>query len=215
MLTEKEARKMMERLHLLKRKMNKSEKNKKKYFDYEAQCIENLKYFVEAKAGKYKQFPNHSDLVQDAMEALLKGIRSFKISKLGAEDEGKGFFFSWIGWFVNTKLSRSANNHTTIRYPMHIAKDVKPHKENKFPMLLDPKGSVERICEQEELNVAVRKSLDELSKEQRELVSLAFGFGKEGPVSITKICERKKISRANCLKVLDVALDVLRNKIEV
>jgi RNA polymerase sigma factor (sigma-70 family) len=200
---------MMKKLSELRRKADKSKsvEDKQSYFRYEAECLNTLKYFVQMKTGKYRKFANYDDLNQEGMEALLKAMKTFK--------NNKGSFFFWAGLFVNTRLVRSANNHTVIRYPMHVAKHTKPHKESVFPVILDSKNSPEKVCEQGELNNAVKMALQELSNDQRDLVNLVYGFDGDRPLSITKVCEKKKISRANCLKVLNGALDVLRSKIEI
>lgn len=216
MITEDVARNMMKKLFDLKKKANKTSKDidKQVYFNYEAECIEKLKYFVETKAGKYKQFSNHLDLTQDAYEALLKGIRSFKLKDASGKD--KGSFFFWIGLFVNTKLSRSANNHSVIRYPMKVAKFQRPHKETVIPVIpTDPQHSPEKICEQIEMNSEIKRAMAALSKRQREFVSMAYGFNGDKPMSITKICEKKNVSRANCLKIINKALEILKTEIEL
>jgi RNA polymerase sigma factor (sigma-70 family) len=209
MITEDTARKMMKQLSELRKTYakTKSESDRLAYSRYETECLNTLKYFVQMKTGKYRKFANYEDLNQEGLEALLKAMKTFK--------NNKGSFFFWAGLFVNTRLVRSANNHTVIRYPMHVAKKNKPHKENVFPILLDLKSSPEKACEQSELNLAVQAALRALSTEQRELVSLVYGFDGDKPMSITKVCEKKKISRANCIKTLNGALDLLRSKIEV
>jgi RNA polymerase sigma factor (sigma-70 family) len=209
MITEETARKMMKQLSELRKAYtkSKSESDKIAYHQYESECLDTLKYFVQMKTGKYRKFANYEDLNQEGLEALLKAMKTFK--------NNKGSFFFWAGLFVNTRLVRSANNHTVIRYPMHIAKKTKPHKESVFPVLLDSKHSPEKACEQSELNIAVQEALSALSNDQRELVNLVYGFDGDKPLSITKVCEKKKISRANCIKTLNGALDILRSKIEV
>jgi RNA polymerase sigma factor (sigma-70 family) len=209
MITEETARKMMKQLSELRKAYakSKSESDKIAYHQYESECLDTLKYFVQMKTGKYRKFANYEDLNQEGLEALLKAMKTFK--------NNKGSFFFWAGLFVNTRLVRSANNHTVIRYPMHIAKKTKPHKESVFPVLLDSKHSPEKACEQSELNIAVQEALGTLSNDQRELVNLVYGFDGDKPLSITKVCEKKKISRANCIKTLNGALDILRSKIEV
>lgn len=209
MITEETAKDMMKQLSELRKKAEKSKAatDKLAYTKYEAECLDALKYFVQMKTGKYRKFANYEDLNQEGLEALLKAMKTFK--------NNKGSFFFWAGLFVNTRLVRSANNHTVIRYPMHVAKKTKPHKENTFPVMLDSKGSPEKNCEQSELNIAVQAALNLLSEDQRELVNLVYGFDGDKPMSITKVCEKKKISRANCVKTLNGALDILRTKIEL
>ena len=213
MITEESAREMMKQLSLLKKKIGRSDEDKQRYHEYESHCIDELKYFVENKARKYQRFLNHSDLTQDGFEALLKAVRTFKLTD--AEGRSKGSFFFWAGLFVNTKLSRSANNHTVIRYPMHIAKVTKPFKTDALPVMIDTGPSPEKACEQAERDLAIQQALKCLSRRQKEIVNLAYGFDNDRAMSINKICEKKKISRTKCLRVLNSALDILRTKIEI
>lgn len=215
MITELMARDMMERLAKLRRKADKTKSltDKAAYHEYESECLETLRYFVEMKAGKYRKFANHPDLTQEGMEALLKAIRTFKLKDSKGKD--KGSFFFWAGLFVNTKLSRSANNHTVIRYPMHVAKLNKPHKENNIPVILDTQNCPETLCEESEVGGAIRSAFNLLTKEQKDVVNLVYGFEGDRPLSITKVCQTKKISRAFCLKTLNGALEILRDKIEI
>lgn len=215
MITEIEARKMMENLLNLKKIYDESKLNSDKlnYISYEANCVEELKYFVNMRARKYSKFVNHSDLVQEGMMALLKAIRTFKLKDL--DGNNKGSFFFWAALIINTRLSRSANNHTTIRYPMHIAKYLKPHKEKSLPMMIELGNSPEQNYEQKQCNNVIDIALGKLSFKHKEYVSLAYGFGNDKPMSITKICQLKKVSRVNCIRVLDDALSELKANIEI
>src|SRR5882757_5429473 len=105
MITEETAREMMKHLSKLRKTYfkTKSENDKSAYFQYEAECLKTLKYFVQMKTGKYKKFANYEDLNQEGMEVLLKAMKTFK--------NNKGSFFFWAGLHVNTRLARSANNH--------------------------------------------------------------------------------------------------------
>lgn len=211
MLTEETAYEMMKHMDLLKKNLEKrnSKKNRKLLIEYEAECIEKLKYFVQMRAGKYRNFANYEDLIQEGMDALLKAIRTFEIKK-------KGSFFFWAGLFVNTRLVRSANNHSVIRYPMYVAKKNKPHKETRIPIMLDPAFSPERMAENAEISSIVRGALDHLDDEQKEVIKMIYGIGENKfPNSITKTCKEKKISRTNCLKTLNGALEILKDKIEI
>lgn len=215
MINEQEAREMMLKLSNLKKKFfkDKTEENKIKYFEYETECVNALSYFVEMRAGRYRKFANHSDLAQDGMVALLKAIRSFKLMDKDGNESGS--FFYWLGLHVNTKLSRSANNHTAIRFPMHYAKLNPPRKESALPVLLDTGNSPEKNYEMSEVGGSIRKALNVLSDDQRELINLAYGFEGNGPMSISKVCEVKNISRSSCIRIIDDALKVLRKNIEI
>lgn len=209
MITEETAREMMKKLSDLSKKADKTKNVEDKFAhrQYETECLGTLKYFVLMKTGRYRKFSNYEDLTQEAMEALLKAMKTFK--------DNKGSFFFWAGLFVNTRISRSANNHSVIRYPMHVAKKVKPHKESVIPTMIDGDLSPEENCESSEARIAVSKAVSKLPKEEKELVSLLYGIGNGNPISISKICEQKKMSRVSCMKLLGSAFETLRDEIEV
>jgi RNA polymerase sigma factor (sigma-70 family) len=209
MITEQMARKMMKKLRNLKQKLSKNntEENREALKQYEQQCLQELKYFVHMKTSRYRKFSNYEDLNQEGLDALLKAMRTFK--------NKRGSFFYWAGLFVNTRLSRAANNHSAIRYPMYIAKIIKPHKESNFPIMLDTKLSPENITENTEISQIIQKSFSSLNSEQKELINMVYGFNGDKPMSIAKVCKKMNISRSNCMKVLNGALYILKQKIEL
>lgn len=209
MITEEQAKDMMKKLHSLRKKFKKeaTEENEKTLQDYERLCLEKLQYFVLMKTAKYRRFSNYEDLTQEGLEALLKAMKTF--------NNKKGSFFYWAGLFVNTKLSRSANNHSVIRYPMHIAKHTKPHKESSFPVMLDIKNSPEKLVETTQISKVIKGALNHLDEEQQKLVSMVYGFDGDKPMSIAKVCEKLKITRSVCMKALNNALGVLKENIEL
>ena len=209
MITEETARDMMKKLSTLYKKAEKTKRSfdRMAHREYESECLNTFRYFVLGKTGRYRKFANYEDLTQEAMEALLKAMKTFK--------ENKGSFFFWAGLFVKTRVSRSANNHSVIRYPMHVAKDIKPHKESSIPTMIATELSPEETCEGYEVRSVVSKAVHRLPSEEKEIVSLLYGFETGTPISISKICKQKKMSRGSCLKILGTAFETLRDQIEV
>lgn len=209
MLNENEAREMVKELRKLGRRAKKSrtKQDKQLYKEYELHCLKSLDYFVITKTSKYRGFANYEDLVQEARESLLKALNTFNVKK--------GSFFFWASLFVNTRLSRAANNHTVIRYPMHYAKIHKPHKENYFPIIQDPKFSPERACEVSEINNVIRDAIKNLNQTEKNVIQMLYGFDTNKPLSITKICQKLKISRPACIKIINEAVEILKENIDL
>jgi len=209
MITEQDAQDLMIRLIELREQAKKSEdvKIKSALKKHEAQCIEKFKYLVTMKTGRYKIFSNYEDLNQEGFEALIKAMNNY--------NPNKGSFFWWAHKYIDTRISRSANLHTTIRYPLKVAKESTPHKESIMPVLIE-----ERYCPDKELELAqtytaMEKAFDKLSNEQKDIVNLAFGFDSDKPMSINKICKKLNISRLNCIKTINGALSIMKESIKV
>ena len=77
-------------------------------------CVEKFKYLITMKTNRYKKFSNYEDLNQDGYEALLKAMKNY--------NPDKGIFFYWAFKYINTRISRCANLHTAIRYPLKYSK---------------------------------------------------------------------------------------------
>src|SRR5688572_1576285 len=140
MLTEQEAQDLMIKLIDLRGQIQTSEEKslKKDLQRHEKICIEKFKYLVTMKTGRYKAFSNYDDLNQEGFEALIKAMNNY--------NPKKGSFFWWAHKYIDTRISRSANLHTTIRYPLKVAKNTTPHKEAVMPLLIE-----ERYCPDKEL----------------------------------------------------------------
>jgi RNA polymerase sigma factor (sigma-70 family) len=157
------------------------------------------------RTNKYKKFNNYEDLNQEGMEALLKSMKNY--------NPKKGNFFYWAHRYIDTRISRSANLHTTIRYPLKIAKENIPHKESIMPILIEeihcPDKELEKI---QAINI-IKSSLPLLSDEQNNVISLAYGINMDKPYSINKICKELHISRSSCVKLIHSAISVIKHNV--
>lgn len=182
LITEQEAQSLINKLIELR-----SSPNKQELFAHERLCINKLKYIVMTKTAKYRKFNNYEDLVQDGFEALFMAVRNYNPSR--------GSFFWWAHKYIDTRISRHANLHTTIRYPLKYSKEISPHRENIFPILIEKNSDLTKFVEENETKVTIENGLRFLDKESVELITLAFGLSKDKPMSVSKICDLKKISR--------------------
>jgi len=174
---------------------------------HERLCIEKFSYLVTMRTGKYKSFPNYDDLNQEGLEALIKGMKNY--------NPRKGNAFWWFHNYIKTRISRSANTHTTIRYPLKVAKNIIPHKETSMPVMIEERYCPDKELEGSQIALAIKNSVDTLSREQKEVVSLIYGLNGDKPMSINKACKELGMTRVNCIKMIEGSLSVIRENIKV
>jgi len=170
-------------------------------------CMEKFEYIVRMRTGRYKSFANYEDLNQEGREALVKAMNSY--------DPIKGNFFAWAHNYIGTRVSRSANLHTTIRYPLKVAKAIPPHKETSMPVQIEERFCPDQQVEVSEIKEAIREALSSLTKEEQEVIALAYGFDGDKPLSINKICKQLNLSRSTCLKIISNALSIMKEDIKI
>lgn len=209
MLTEQEANDLMNKWIDLKTRLIDSDDSTlvKEFQKHNRICMEKFRYLVTMKTGRYKAFSNYEDLNQEGHEALIKAMKTFK--------PNKGSFFSWAHHYIGTRISRSANLHTTIRFPLKVAKANTPHKESVMPLQIEERYCPDKELEESQTITAVHDVISELPAEQREIVNLAFGFGCDKPMSINKICKSLNISRLSCIKTINIALATMKENIKL
>lgn len=209
MLTEQESTELMNKLLELRAQVKDSDDSKliTELKRHEQICIEKFKYLVTMKTGRYKAFSNYEDLNQEGFEALIKAMKTF--------NPKKGCFFAWAHNYIGTRISRSANLHTTIRFPLKVAKANTPHKESVMPVMIEERYCPDKEMEESQTNQAISNVLGSLTKEQREVINLAYGFDGDKPMSINKICKKLSISRLSCIKTINSALSSMKENIKI
>lgn len=209
MLTEQEANELMNKWIDLQTKLKSSDDPElvKEFKKHDRLCMEKFRYLVTMKTSRYRAFSNYEDLNQEGHEALIKAMKTFK--------PNKGSFFAWAHNYIGTRISRSANLHTTIRFPLKVAKANTPHKEPVMPLLVEEHHCPDRELEELQLTHAVHTALSTLSFEQQEVINLAFGFDGDKPMSVNKICKKLNISRLSCIKTINGALATMKDNIKL
>jgi len=170
-------------------------------------CVEKFRYLVTMKTGRYKAFNNYEDLNQEGFEALYKSMNNY--------NPKKGSFFWWAHKYIDTRISRSANLHTTIRYPLKVAKATTPHKESVMPLMIEERYCPDKELEESQSMQAIQGALALLNSEQKEVINLAYGFDGDKPMSINKICKKLSISRLSCIKTINSALSLMKENIKI
>lgn len=209
MLTEEDAQNLMIKLIDLRTKAKESQDPQiiSQMKKHENLCIEQFKYLVSMKTGRYKAFSNYADLNQEGFMALVTAMDNY--------NPKKGSFFWWAHKYIDTRISRSANLHTTIRYPLRVAKNETPHKEAVMPILIEERYCPDKQLEDSQSMYALKNAMSNLNDLQKEIVGLAYGLDIDKPMSINKICKKLNISRLQCIKTINGALSLMKDKIRV
>ncbi len=204
-----EAQELIEKFIALRKKMKETNLNSDKlaFQKHEAICIEKFKYLVTMRTGKYKSFSNYEDLNQEGMEALIKAMKNY--------NPKKGNFFWWSHRYVETRIARSANLHTAIRYPLKVARETPPHKETSMPLVIENIRRPDKELETSQVLQSLNNVIDKLSSNQKEIINFAFGLDGNKPLSINKICKKLNISRLNCIKIINGALSDMKENIQI
>jgi RNA polymerase sigma factor (sigma-70 family) len=198
MITIQEAQELMDKFIELRSKAKESKKDQVEFERHERICIQKFKYLVTMRTSRYKLFSNYDDLNQEGLEALVKSMKNYN-PKLGN-------FFWWSHKYIDTRISRSANLHTTIRYPLRIAKDITPHKEAVMPLLIEENNTPDKIINDKDLKKIIENLSINLSNEEKEVINLMYGIYGDVPMSINKVCRELKIPRSMCVKLFNNAI---------
>lgn len=209
MISEIEAQDLMKKYLLLKSKLDKNSKSnklKKEFKAHQNLCMEKFSYLITMRTNKYKGYANYEDLNQEGFCALLNAMNNY--------DHTKGSFFYWAHKYIETRIIRSANNHATIRYPLHFAKNHPPLKVI-MPLLTENSLNPDKQLEDVEVKYAIEETMQYLTTEEENIVKKVFGLDGDKPESINKVCKEVGISRTNCIKVLNNAVMIMREKIKL
>ena len=207
MLNEKEANSLMTKLIDLRTKFVETNDTiiERQLKQHEELCINKFKYIVMMRVSRYKTFINYEDLRQQGFEALVRAMKTFKLNK--------GSFFAWSHQYIKTSIARHANMHTTIRYPLRIARELAPHREYLMPTQIDEEHLPDQDIEEKQTAEAIKKTLSYLPEVQRKVIELVYGIDRDEPASINYICKTLHMSRSTCLKKIDEAFLIMREKI--
>ena len=206
MLNITEAQKLIEEFIQLRKTANESPEDKIRFKNHELLCIKKFKYLVTMKTSRYRSFANYEDLNQEGLAALVHSMTNYN-PKLGN-------FFWWSHKYIDTRISRCANLHTTIRYPMKVAKEFPPHKEVAMPLMVaedNPEDNILNI----ELKDEIFSVISLLDDSQKNIINLYFGFNTNSPMSVNKICKELKISRSTCVKSIKKSLAFVKENISL
>lgn len=187
-----------------KTKRSKSKKLKLEFKNYQNFCVSKLKFLVLGKVYRYRTFSNYEDLIQDGFEALLAALKTYNYEK--------GNFTWWADKYISTRISRSANAHSTIRIPIKKAKELKPFKTNTFPLMIDSHNPFDELNGKQN-STNVEQALKKLPSDQQKIIKLIYGLYGKDEYSIDSITEMMSLSKSKCLKLLEEAKSKLREEL--
>lgn len=182
--------------------VTKSKTIKTQYKQYQNYCMDKLKFLVQHKVGKYKKFSNYHDLEQDGYEALVLALRTY--------DPARGSFSWWANQYIKTRIYRAANAHSTIRFPMKKAKEMKPYKVSVIPTIIDSDLSALESLENYQTSTSVLSAIEKLPNNHQRIVNMLFGFNGIEQQSINNIIKSLSISRPQFLKIFEEAKSKLK-----
>lgn len=207
-LTKQEAREIVGTFIKLREKAfkSKSKRLRAKYERAHSECVNKFRYLVDMKTLKYKRFSNYEDLRQEGMLGLTLALRSY--------DGKKGDFFWWAHKYIDTRISRAANRHSTIVIPMHQAKDMQPYKMPMMPTLVDLGVDGLQHVENLEKNKKIRAAINMLSADQKKAVELMYGLNGIKPHSLNTIAKAINKPREECIRLVEEARKILKPILE-
>lgn len=209
MLTEQEGQSLANKLIELKKiyeetKHLKDKKNLDKHLNI---CIEKFTYIIATKTSKYKSFSNYEDLNQEGYVALMMGLNNYNPSK--------GSIFWWLHKYIDTRIARNANLHTTIRIPLKKAKLMPPKKEFMIPTMIENNLCPDIELEQAQIINAIESVFESLTIDQKNIINMAYGLDGNKPLSINKICKKIGKTRQKCLAEINSAFFIMKNQIKI
>ena len=209
MISEKEAQDLIETFIMLRDKSSSSKKEDdlKEFKKHEQKCMTKFKYLVDMRTSHYRNFSNFEDLQQEGFEALIKSMKTY--------NPKKGNFFFWAHKYIGTRVSRTANCHTTIKFPLKFAKANTPKRETSIPILIEQVHNPVDLYEAAESSFILNKALGDLSEKNHETVNMIFGLSYDREFSLAKTSKKMQVSRASCEKILKDSLNDLRDKISI
>lgn len=210
-MNKEESQDLMIKLIELRTRFNetKSKEDEKLFRAHEKLCIEQFKYLITMRTSRYKHFANYEDLQQEGLEALLKAMKNY--------NPKKGSWFWWAHKYIDTKIARMANLHTTIRFPLKFAKTTVPHKESKLPMLIENDRIPDKEYEYSQTENLIQSLMATtlLTNEEKNILTMAYGLNGDKPMSINKICLTLGLTRTTCKNIIDGALRTLMKNIRL
>ncbi len=181
---------------------SKSKKIKSKFEQFHNDIVKKLSHLVLLRTNRYRMFNNYHDLQQDGFEALFMALKTYRPEK--------GDFSWWAKKYIDTRVSRAANSHSTIKFPLKTIKDFKPHKVSTIPVITDISFDPQENLEYSELQKSVAGAINLLPDIQQRVIKLSFEMAGNRASTISKISEELKMSRTATMKILDSAKEALR-----
>lgn len=185
-----------------KAEKSKSKKVRAQYKAYQNYCVEKLKFLVTNRAGRYRKFSNHPDLEQDGFEALILALKTYNPTK--------GSFSWWADKYISTRISRAANAHSTIRFPIKKAREMKPYKASGLPIMVDSSADASVSLERCETSNLLFTAIAQLPEKHQKIINMVYGFNGSKEQSLENVAKELSMSRSQSSKLLEEAKNKLK-----
>ena len=140
------------------------------------------------------------------MIGLLFALDNFDPSK-------KAPFFYWAHQYIDTRIARAANCHSTIKFPIHVAKGMSPFKEDKMPAIMDTKTDPEMSYQKSEMKLSVKTELSKLSDNERKVLSMLYGIDNK-KMNINQISKEIGLELDICKKYMRTGIAKMKAKLK-
>jgi len=241
-ISNKEAIQDVENIQMLEKKADetKSPNDIKELIKQKDYFVSKYKYLVDMNSKFYKKFDNYEDLYQEGIVALLSSIKTFNKhsnkfknknvnetliaetaeiinneTKKSKPRSNENSYFKWAHDYIRTRLSRKANTHTAVRYPLKFTKKYTPTKESFMPDLVDKQGSPEKLLENAELSSILYEAMDKLSPIQKNVISLMYGFTGDKKLTHMEVCNEINLPKNEVFSIYRSSIKILKNNIAV
>lgn len=207
-INDEEVQEILNKLSKLKENKDRSPQDFRKYEKYQIYCLDKLKYLITMRTKKYKGFSNYEDLNQDGFIALLSALDTYRPEK--------GSFFWWAHKYIDTKISRQANKHITVKVPLKKAKVLKAIKvdlQNINSSDMESSSIITDSISQVESRDEIIKAFKSLTDQKRKIIELIYGFDGAKPQTIEKVAKTLKISKNHTALLLKQAKEELKNNL--
>ena len=205
MLTQEQAQEIISKYIELRANSKTSKTNLKSFKKYENYCVEKFIYLVDINTAKYKMFNNYQDLYSEGLLGLTFALNTYNIAK--------GNFFFWAHKYINTRVARHANQHSTIRFPLKYAKENAPIRERYMPNLYEENYLPEDLYESKVIGKAVITAIEKsCTNVEKEVLNSFYGIG-EKALNIDNICKTKKMTRSTVINNLNSGLVKIKENI--
>lgn len=191
-----------------KSKVSSSKKDKLKYDMAFDKAINRFSYIVDIHCGKYKKYPNYTDLHQEGLLGLTLALNNFNPQR-------SKNFFRIANWYVKTRIKRSANKYDVINVPMKVAKKSAYCRLSDVPVMVDNRNPHQSLeCIQD--SASIQAAMSNLTDLQRKVVSMYFDIqcadntlGIQKTISFRTIAKEINTSTANVENALNEAYAIL------
>lgn len=179
--------------------------NLKEFNKYQSYCFEYFKPIITWRASKYRNFANYEDLIQEGFEALCLALKSYK--------KEKGAFTWWADKYISTRIARSANAHSTVRIPIHKAKELPPIRMALTSLKLSEKEDFDTnpqsaFIKSEEIS-QIKKMIGNLPLASKEAIEMYWGIGRP-EMSMRSIMKNLKMNKDEVFSAIELGKDVIR-----